>query len=316
MTLLNTGSGYFALSGMGTYHAPSANAVALALGDDAAVSVQLSSPFSYPGGSTSSLSVCSNGFVSAATGNTTIWIPDVATLLNSPQAAWFCWHDFNPTAAGSGAVKFEEIGTVACVTWDGVWDFGGTSAANASTFQLQFDEASGNVSWVWQSMSALGGSTGTPILVGYSPGGSSVDPGSSDLSAQLAGGMLLGGADVLAVALSAAPAPVLGSTVIYTTSNIPAATQLPALIMSFGQINPGIDLGAVGAPGCSQLINTSGSSSTALFGSPTVSQSLFIPPVPAFAGTQLYCQSATLTPGANSLGVLTSNGIKTSVQGF
>jgi hypothetical protein len=316
MTLVNTGSGYFALAGMATYHAPSANAVALALGDDSSVAVQLSGPFSYPGGSTSSLVVCSNGFVSAATGNTITWLPDVATLLNSPQAAWFCWHDFNPTAAGSGAVKFEEIGTVACVTWDGVWDYGGTSAANASTFQLQFDEASGNVSWVWQSMSALGGSTGTAILVGYSPGGSSVDPGSNDLSAQLAGGMLLSAADVLPVALAAAPAPVLGSTVIYTTSNIPAATVLSALLMSFGQINPGIDLGAIGAPGCSQLINTSGSSSTALFGTPTVSQSLFIPAVPAFAGTQLYCQTATLTPGANSLGVLTSNGIKTFVQGF
>src|SRR5262249_42701104 len=34
MTLVNTGSGYLGLAGMGTYHAPSANAVALTLGDD------------------------------------------------------------------------------------------------------------------------------------------------------------------------------------------------------------------------------------------------------------------------------------------
>jgi len=109
---------------------------------------------------------------------------------------------------------------------------------------------------------------------------------------------------------------VIGSTVVYTTSNIPAATQLSALIMSFGQINPGIDLGVIGAPGCSQLVNTNGSNSVAMFGSPSVSQSLFIPAVPAFAGTVLYCQSATLTPGVNALGALTSNGVRTFVQAF
>src|SRR5262249_41128583 len=178
-------------------------------------------------------------------------------------------------------------------------------------FQMQFDESSGNVTWVWQSMSALGGSTSTGFLVGYSPGGSSVDPGNSDLSAQLAAGLLLSASDVLPVALSAAPAPVLGSTVVYTTSNIPAATQLSALIMSLGQITAGIALGVIGAPGCSQLANPSGSSSVAMFGSPAVSQSLFIPAVPAFAGTVLYCQSATLTPGVNALGALTSNGVRT-----
>src|SRR5262249_3549881 len=180
-----TGTNYSVAAGLATYQAPSGTATTLTLSDDSETTITLTSPFHYLGGTTSSLTVCSNGFVSVASGNGTQFQPSVATLLGAPQTAWWNWHDFNPAATGSGSVKFEEILGTACITWDGVWDFGGTSAANASIWQLQFDESNGNVSWVWSTMSPLGGITNTGFLVGYSPGGASTDPGTRDLSATM-----------------------------------------------------------------------------------------------------------------------------------
>jgi hypothetical protein len=316
MTLLNTGTGYLALSGLATYQAPSPTALPLGIGDDGEVTVTLGSSFPYLGGSTPTLQVCSNGFVSVGVGNGVSYIPDVPTLLSNPQTGWYCWHDYNETALGSGVIKFEEVGNVSYVTWDGVWDYGGSSVANASTWQMQFDRTTGNVSWVWGTMSPLSGSTGTGFLVGYSAGGPSVDPGNRDISATLPATFTVGTVDVLGLALSGSPSPRLGNTVVFTTSNIPGATILTGHILSFGQIFPGVDLGFLGAPGCLQLINTAGSSSTLLFGSPTVTHNIGIPNNPIFAGMTFYSQSASLTPGVNPLGLLTSNGVASLINVF
>ncbi|MEI6128705.1 MAG: hypothetical protein WCR59_01435, partial [Planctomycetota bacterium] len=98
MTVINTGGQYTAISGLASYVAPSTAAVPLVLTDDSVVLQALAAPFNYPGGSTSSLSICSNGFVSVAPGNTTLFTPTVATILNAPAGAYLAWHDYNPTA--------------------------------------------------------------------------------------------------------------------------------------------------------------------------------------------------------------------------
>jgi hypothetical protein len=165
-------------------------------------------------------------------------------------------------------------------------------------------------------MSPLGGTTNTGFLVGWSPGGASLDPGIIDLSLLLPAGFSVSGADILALALGAAPRPVVGTAVTYTTSNVPAGTILTGQLLSFGQVFPGVDLGFLGAPGCLQLINTAGSSSFLLFGGPTVTFVLSIPNNPTFAGIVLYCQSASLTPGVNPLGLVTSNGIRSLINLF
>ena len=127
--------------------------------------------------------------------------PIVNTLLNAPRTAWWCWRDFNPALAGSGQVKFEQSGGVAYVTFDGVWGGGGTGPANASTFQFQFETGSGLVHLVFQATSAIGG----PTLVGYSPGGSSFDPGNTDISAVLPATIPLQPPEVLPLRLTARP---------------------------------------------------------------------------------------------------------------
>ena len=305
MQMLYTGSGYIALPGTATYVAPTAAATSLALTDDSAVTVALSVPMPVAGGVTGNLRVCSNGWVStAAVGtNTTTYTPNVATFLAMADTVWCCWHDYNPTIAGSGTVKFEELGGVAYVTWDGVFDFGTTGPG--STFQFQFDLASGTVNVVWGSISGVGNAH----LVGYSVGGPSFDTGSVDLTAALPATISVFNTQVTPLALNVAGVPGFGQTVSLDTTNIPASAQFGATLLGFVEFNPGLDLTSIGMPGCYRYTD---GAATLLFLAPVGSAStpFSVPNNPAFFGTVVTGQSVVFTPGLTPLGAIASNGVR------
>src|SRR5262249_33136255 len=272
--------------------------------DDGETVVPLTGSFPFNGGTTSQLAVCSNGYVSVATGNGTGYTPAVATMLAAPKAGWWDWHDYNPTIVGSGQIKFEEVAGIAYVTWNGVWDFGGTTAANANTFQFQFDESSGAVHLVIQTMSALGNGR----LVGYSPGGASLDPGNQDISVLLPSTIVLRAADQAPLTIGASARPVTGTGINMVTSNIPVGTALGPPVVGLTQISPGLHLTSLGSPGCSQ--STSPASSVVFLpGGPPASVPFNIPNVPAYVGIHVFTQSATFTSGFNAFGLLSSNGL-------
>jgi len=303
--LPNGSGGYVTLAGVSLYVAPSGSASVLALGDDDDIAVALSAPFAYAGGTTTSLTVCSNGFVSVGAGNGTFYDPTAVDFLGNPDTGWYVWHDCNPTIPGSGQVKFEEVGGIAYITWDGVYDFGGSTAADANTFQIQFDTASGAVHFSFQAMSTT--VNGNDFLVGYSPGGASADPGSVDLSTALVGTINLPAADVLPLTLAGATRPILGTNWSLTTSNVPASVLVGVDV--FGFADPGInDLFFLGMPGCglrSTLDVVGGWISTGA----THGYSLPLPNNPVFVGTHLFTTSAALQPSANAFGAITANGI-------
>lgn len=309
ISFLATGTGYLVLPGITQYVPPTAAATALTLGDDTETTIALPSPFAYPGGTTSSLAVCSNGFVSVATGNGTGFTPAVATHLSAPQTAWRHWHDYNPAAAGSGQVKREDVGGVVYVTWDGVYDYGGTAPTSANTFQFQFELATGNVHLVFQTISTGGNGR----LVGYSPGGPSLDLGNTDLSVALPTGITLGAADQQALALAASARPLIGTTINLVTSNA-TGTNLGVNFLGFGQFPaPGIDLGVLGAPGCSALVDA-GTAVGNLIGNvpaPGISLSVpfALPNATSILGVTVYSQSLWLDATQNSFGATTSNGV-------
>ena len=235
MTMLPNGSGGWVVTNAGAYLPVGSisTPTVLALTDDSAVTQTLTVG-TFPGAT--ALTVCSNGFVSLAAGNGTGFTPAVATLLNDPQTAFRSWHDYNPAIVGSGTVKYEESAAAIVVTWDGVWDFAGTTAASANNMQMQF-YPTGVVTISWGVMSGLGNGH----LVGYSPAGASADPGNTNLSTLGAAPILLGSLDILPLTLIATNRPVQmagPNNWNLTVSNVPVG---PAFgVDLFGLADPGI----------------------------------------------------------------------------
>ena len=186
------------------------------------------------------------------------------------------------------------------MTWDGVYSYQ-TTAAN--TFQLQFDLTTGNVTCVWTTMVA----SGNAWLVGFAAQGASADLGSIDISASLPATFRTSATDGQGLAL-ATSLPQLGSTLTLTTSQFPASSALGIQILSTTRLDPGVDLTAIGMPGCLQhagldLLNL-------LF--PVGGQANFlfsIPNNPGLMGFQLTGQSVAFVTGANAAGLTTSNGV-------
>lgn len=78
------------------------------------------------------------------------------------------------------------------------------------------------------------------------------------------------------------------------------------------QINPGIDLGVIGMPGCRSFASTE--FSTTLVGAGTVGFTLAIPNTPSLAGFQLFSQSLAFDLSApNAFQAITSNGVAITV---
>ncbi|MCA8977829.1 MAG: hypothetical protein KDC98_24095, partial [Planctomycetes bacterium] len=300
MRLVKTGN-YYVAHAAGSYVAPTGGATALSLSDDSETTVNLAGSFQYPGGSTSSLVVCSNGFVSTATGNGTAYLPSASVWLGSTQPRWGCWHDHNPAAAGSGSVKFEQIGQMAYITWDGVFDYG---TSNPNTWQLQFDLSTGNVTYAWQSMSG----TGNGILVGYAHIAPNTDLGSMDISAALPGTFRTQPNNSTPLALDST-LPQLGSTLTFTATNFPAASAIGFQVLSFVRHDPGIDLTPYGMQGCYQFTGTD----AVVVVIPAGGQSTYSMPIPnstAYIGLPINGQTYAASPGANVAGLISSNGVR------
>lgn len=310
MSLLNISTGYLALPGITTYVPPSPSATVLALTDDSEVVVPLSQAMRVgASGSTSVLHVCSNGFISSGPGNGTGFTPTPATFLNAPQAFWAAaWHDLNPAAAGSGRVKFEEVGGIAYVTWDGVYDYAGTGPQNANTFQVQFDLASGTVHYAYQAMSNLGNG----YLTGFSDRGASADPGSMDISAALPNTFVAATFAISALSQTASARPITGTTIQLQTANIPAGSPLGATLFGLNEITNGLDLTSFGMPGCFQYLSLDSSSIFLPVGG-SASQAFNIPNNAGLTGVAIKTQSAAFAAGANQLGVITSNGVRLTI---
>jgi len=318
LTMVYLGNGYALTPGSVTYIAPSAAAAALPATDEAETPISLTNPMIYPGGATQTLYVNHNGIISAAANTVpSSRFPNILSLLNVPQTAWFSWHDYNPAEVGSGLIKFEEVGQLAIFTWDDVESRPDQPTVNRCRFQIQFDTATGNVNYVWQTMSAvIGSNTSDDHIIGFSPGGPSPDPGPIDISTFL--GALLTVPEVLPLKLDASPSPVIGATVDYTTTN-ETGINVGVLFMGLASL-PGIDLGIIGAPGCLAHVDITGAVSSVIsnLGVPGLSMTVQLP-IPAstpLLGFQLFAQTVWLDPVANPFGILTSNGVRTTVGSF
>jgi uncharacterized repeat protein (TIGR02543 family) len=334
ITLTPVGSSYAVSYGGGTYLPPSGLAATILIGvDDGQMAIAPSVNVPYPGGSAASLWVHSNGIVAAGP----ITMPDVPNshtpnvddFLGETAAAWFSWHNLDVTEGG--AIRWEEVAGVLYVTWQGVESHPGAPTTNPSTFQFQFDLNAGPtlgvVKYVWDTIASIGTGQSTgraeQTLIGWSPGGASLDAGSIDLAT--ATPFSTWAVEVQPLALSASPTPVstptTGTPVTYTVTNIPetfsgSGIRLAGLFFSFAPATGGVDLGmALDAPGCRVYLQTL-DASIGVGPSTLVTQTAdltFPPGVPY--GLTLVAQAlavfdaGTLPNGQNPGGLITSNAV-------
>lgn len=107
--------------------------------------------------------------------------------------------------------------------------------------------------------------------------------------------------------------PLLGSNWDMGLSGIPAAAIVGVLTMDVASII--VDLTPLGAPGCS-VYNSAPASVVLLLPIGTPAFQFPIPNNPTFLSLDLFAQIALLAPGANSLGIVTSNGLQGTVGDF
>jgi hypothetical protein len=272
----------------------------LNLTDDSETSVSLPFALPHPGGSTTTLQVCSNGFVSPAAGNGTSFTPDVAAFLGSTRPRWAaCWHDLLPS--GTNNVYVDSSAAVVRVTWLDVPNFSG---GGTNTFQYQF-LPNGTIHVLWRAMTAAGNA----YLVGYTPGGGALDPGSRDLSATLPAGFTQCGVDRQALALAAGSMPVLGTTVNLTTTNVPPGSPFGATVVSFTQAVPPTNLSSIGMTGCEGHV-VGGSTYTVFAPGTSFVLPLAIPLGSSWIGVNVVAQAFSYSPPITPLGAISSNGVE------
>ncbi len=282
-----------------TFIAPTG--AALPLGDDSEATVSLPFALPYPGGTTSQLRVCSNGFLSPAASNGTDYTPNVAAFYVGQPRWAAAWHDFAPVA--TGVVRVDSSPARVVVTWDGVPDLGGTGA---STFQCQF-EPNGTVHMLWQSMS----NGGNGYLVGWSPGLTIGGPG-HDLSQQLPATFHLCSTSFQGLTLATDPRPALGATVAWNVGGIAPSTLFGWLLVSTIEANPPVDLTALGMPGCELYV----ASPLAVGFTPSAGSASLPMPIPvqvALLGLTVAGQAAGLDAQFTPSGLFTSNGVVLTV---
>lgn len=316
LSMTYTGTGYIVQPGTAAYIAPTGAATALTLADDGEQQVTLPIPFVYPGGVATDLWIHANGIVSVASNSSIVapTQPDVAPMLAAPATAWFNWHQFNPAEAGSGQVKWEQVGNILCITWDGVESYP-AGTVNQSTIQFQFDTATGNVNYVWQAITPVGGSgvaRWDDTLYGFSP--SSPSPATGQIDIATLSSLVLTVPEQLPLQVDTSAKPLIGSTININTTRETGLGVGLNFVTTGNFPAPGIDLAIIGAPGCPALvdINTGVGNVISNLGLPGLSMSVAfpLPNNPVFAGLYVYSQSVWLDPAANAFGAITSNGIE------
>jgi hypothetical protein len=297
------------------------NAATPAAMADNSFSQPLTLPFAFPfpGGSTTVVHAAANGYVTLAptTSNVADSTPTTAELI--AQAARLCplWCDLQPATnlsvnpASGVYFDVDPSNQTVYVTWLDVADRrGGVPAPGATSVSLQVAlHASGGFEFRYRAIvpSANNGAVIVGSTKGNTGGPVSIDPGSVDLSASLP--LLTSGPDSRPL-VHTVGLPRIGTTFTLAVSDVENVAPVALLFFGDTAVNPGVDLGFVGAPGCSAYTSANIASATIPVTLPagTGSASLALPANPALIGAQFVTQMAAFTT-RNALGIATSNGV-------
>ncbi|MFY9345608.1 MAG: hypothetical protein WAT39_24165 [Planctomycetota bacterium] len=284
---------------------------------DDTISAALALPFvfPFPGGATTVVHAGVDGYL--ILGSTTTQLgdnsPSATELLGGLPRLFPLWGDWRSGVNAGSGVFFEVdwMAQTATITWLDLADRRGAIPLPGQTsVSMQCVlHATGAVEYRYAGIQPRTGGLGA-VMVGWSKGTqagvASTNLGSRDLSA---GPFATDGPDQRALELQSSSLPVVGTTWNLTTSNVEPMSPMVITMFGSSSIWPGLDLGMLGAPGCSAFMNGNLGSIMApvLGGSATVS--VAIPNVPALLGFGLTAQSFAVTPH-NPLGIAGSNGLR------
>ena len=272
-------------------------------GDDDQDVFNLPFALPYPGGSTTQLRICSNGFISPAGDNGTAWTPSVGAFLGGNPRWAPCWRDLTPS--GANDVYAQVVGGIAYVTWLNVPNYG-QGGSSSNTFQVQF-HPNGDVHIVYQNMSV----SGTEYLVGWTRGGGATDPGARDLSVDVVAGFATCTSDSSSITMSASDRPILNTSLDLQLGNLPGSTVGGVMVFSPTEIPGGFDLTNILAmEGCFAYQLPDILSSFFLASAPSYDWAFFVPNDVSLVGQTTMFQGLMIAPGLTTSGFLTSNGVR------
>lgn len=336
---------YVVTAGAGAFDASKVNAAPNSAADDTVVVHQLGYTLNFPGGSTTAIGPCTNGYV-WLTGATTVgdFSPTVAEFLGSAARLAPCWMDLHAGRnTASNAIAGMHIVTdttggpgnaVTYVTWLDVGAFNtvngvGIAGHAAYDFQVAIFQATGVVEFRYGDVPSHAQATDVTLvgftrgLVGGIP---SVDPQARDLSVEAPFATSVEGASGNIGQLVKATPDVggavyggrayAGQTLTFDAVGVPAGALIGVQLLDIAQNTPGLFVPTITAPGCVL--------STTL--SPTLFQVSLFPPanvvgtaplaIPAgIEGFQLVGQYAVLDGlfGGPNLVTSASNAVRVTV---
>lgn len=287
----------------------------LGLGDDAVVSFPLPSAFSYPGGSTSAFVICSNGYIWMQPSSSADFSPTVAELF--VNGARFCplWADGVPdgaTGVNNVFAEYDSATNKVYVSYVNIPIFGGVGGI--LDLQCEFDLTTS----AYEVRFGQNCSSGNNAITGWTPGSgqSVVDRGSIDFSAQIPSGFSTQAAERSDISLSASPTPVIGSSVTWTASGVPDPAAITWLMISILRNETGQPIPFT--EGCNYYLHVPSfwDNRVMTVAGGQATHTIAIPNNPSLAGFPVTAQAASLFPGVNTLGAITSNGVYSVFASF
>lgn len=288
---------------------------------DIPITLANSIPILFPNvggtGTTTTVTMNSNGYISLNGTVTPVNNPTIAAWLTGASARLGNHHDFDPSAGGTTHYDFDVATAAHLFTWLGVPDR--AIAATSNSFQLACF-ANGDVEFRWGAMSVSGGG-GWPTLVGFTPGNNAADPGTIDITASLP--FSTSGIDQPPLALASDVNPVLGATVNLSQTNV-TGLSLGINFVTLSDLGPlspgGLDLALIGAPGCVANVDINTGAGYVVSNIPGVGTLTTPFPIPAgplsIVGLSFYCQGVWLDATQNAGGLITSNALRLKIGSF
>ncbi len=262
--------------------------------------------FPFPGNAsgTTGIQVCSNGYVwldpSASRSDPTATVSEF--LREAPRLAPF-WTDLYPGEVFSDGVYVNTTANRCVITWHQIAEAGFPNRLIDVQVQLF---AGGRV------LIAYHGDLTTlrDVLVGFTPGEGSSNPGSRDLAASIPFATGPGGQSPLELS-AGGYLPAIGQPFLMQLDPLPASSLVGAMVLGFLPDN--IELSPIGMPGCFKLTTGDVDLPLALAATGPTTTLLPIPDDLALVGLTVFVQSVVLAPGMNPLGAITSNGLQLTI---